>query len=178
MAGSMRDAMDKAGVQVPPRRRGSGRHGGGGGRSGGGGGRRRVPELPDSYFRTDSHGHSCLRHEFVSRRTLDPYVRAFATSKPRLTTAQMRRFFNHCREMERLLTVEGYSWERVAARFASISAHAHNAAAANKIPAKFRGFVDEHVDRVLASDNPREAFLTGFLRHFEALVGFSAGRLQ
>ena len=171
MAGSMRDAFEKAGVQVSPRGRGGGRHGGDGGRPG-------PRRLPDSYFQPDPDGHPCLRHEFVSRRTLDPYVHAFATSKPRLTTAQMRRFFNHCREMERLLTVERYSWERVAARFASVSAHAHNAAAANKIPPKFRGFIDENVDRVLASDNPREAFLTGFLRHFEALVGFSAGRLR
>lgn len=176
MAGSMRDALEKAGVQVPPRRRGGGRHGGGGDRPGIN--PRRPPELPDSYFRTDADGHSCLRPEFVSRRTLNPRVSAFTASKPGLTTGQMRRFFNHCREIERLLTVEGYSWERVLAQFASLSAHAHNAAATNKIPAPFRAFIDENVERVLASDNPRDAFLIGFLRHFEALVGFSAGRLQ
>lgn len=173
MPGDMRDAFKKAGVRVPPKRA----HGGGkSGKRGRRPSRPRARTFPDSYFQQDDGGHRCLRIDFVSRDKLEPLVEALR--RQRLTNGQMRRFFNHCREIERLLMVEGHSWDRVAARFASISAHAHNAAASKKIPRPFRTFIDENVRRVLASDHPREAFLMGFIRHFEALVGFSAGRLQ
>lgn len=172
MPGSMRDAFKQAGVRVPPQTpsRGGGR---------GGSGRRAPPstpyKLPDSYFQTDSDGCRYLNPVFVSKSGLDPYVRAF---KGRLTTGQLRRFFNHCRELERQLKVERTSWERLSAKFAALSYHAHNAAAARKIPDQFRDFIDENVKRVLTSDAPRDAFLVGFLLHFEALVGFGATHLK
>lgn len=190
MPGSMRDALKKAGVKVPPsdppQDRASGRRGGRPrGRRSGSGSRGRPgpgrtgaapPKLPDSYFQADGCGHPCLRTEFVAKTKLDPYIRAF--SRGGLTVGQLRRFFNHCREIERQLTIESKSWERVAAAFASTSAHAHNACAANKIPSVFRDFIDANVNRVLNSKDPKASFLRGFLRHFEALVGFGAAHLK
>ena len=194
MPDSMRDALKKAGVKVPPRDppqgRASGRKGGrpGGRRSGPGSrGRPRPgragaapPKLPDSYFQADGHGHPCLRAEFVAKTKLDPYVQAFKNGSPSLTVGQLRRFFNHCREIERQLTIESKSWQRVAAAFASTSAHAHNACAARpkKIPVEFRDFIDANVNRVLGSDDPKTSFLRGFLPHFEAIVGFGAAHLK
>ena len=107
-----------------------------------------------------------------------PIVRSLTQGRSALTTGQMRRFFNHCRELERQLKVEGKSWERVSAKFAGTSAHAHNAAAASKIPTSFRDFIDENVKRTLKATKPKDAFLRGFMRHFEALVGFSAQKLK
>ncbi len=173
MPGSMRDALEKAGVRVknkPPGRGGG--HGPGRQRPSG----PRPPKLPDSYFQIDEHGQPYLLPVFVSKRALRPYVQGF--EKGRLTTGQMRRFFNHCRELERQLKVEGESWERMSAKFEALSYHAHNAAAAAKIPSQFRDFIDENVKRVTSSDDPQAAFLSGFLRHFEALVGFSAKNLK
>jgi len=66
----------------------------------------------------------------------------------------------------------------MAAAFASTSAHAHNACAANKIPSAFRDFVDANVNRVLDSNDPKASFLRGFLPHFEAIVGFGAAHLR
>ena len=37
-------------------------------------------------------------------------------------------------------------------------------------------FIKDNVRRVLDDSDPREAFLRGFLPHFEAMVGFSAPR--
>lgn len=174
MPGSMRDAFKKAGVPVPSAKRAQ--HSRPGVGSGSRGRRARPPKLPASYFSADTAGHECLLTDFVSRDHLVPYVESFGNGKPSLTTGQLRRFFHHCREIERQLTVEGKSWERVSAKFASLSAHAHNAFK-TKIPAEFRNFIDENVDRVLKSEDPKRAFLRGFLRHFEAIVGFSATHL-
>ncbi len=173
MAGSMREAFAKAGVQTkskptPVRSRQPTSHRG----------QTMPPKLPTSYFGVDEAESSYLLTDFVSREKLEPYVRAFANGHPSLTTGQMRRFFNHCRGIERELKAEGKSWQQVSAKFASLSPHAHSAAAANKIPPLFRGFIDDNVKRVLSSTDPCQAFLAGFLRHFEALVGFGAKFLK
>ena len=59
-----------------------------------------------------------------------------------------------------------------------LCSHAQYALSAHKIPAEFRGFIDDNVQRVVTDSNPREAFLRGFLPHFEALVGFGAAHMR
>ena len=206
---TMREALRKAGFDVPPeeregrddveRRQNRGGGGQGGGRSGRGrgrgdsnrgGGRRRdrvqaprdMPTFPDAYFAPDENGAPCLQTDFVSRAKMDALAR-FLTGDDRytkLTTGQARRFFNHCREIERRLTIEGESWSEVAASFQSLSAHAQYASSGQtpKIPYEFQRFIDDNVDRVSSADDPRDAFLRGFLPHFEALVGFGAAYMR
>ncbi len=100
-------------------------------------------QFPDSYFGTDEQGRSYLQPDFVSKRNVDPLAeRLGRDANPKLTTGQMRRFFNHCREIERRLKVEGESWEQVSARFESLSYHAQNAKSAGKIPQGFQDFID------------------------------------
>ena len=206
---TMREALRKAGFDVPPeeregrddverrQNRGGGQGGGGGGgRRGrgrgrgdsghGGGGRRQgsdrvqaprnMPTFPDAYFAPDENGAPCPRTDFVSRAKMDALARFLASGdrNTKLTTGQARRFFNHCREIERRLQVEGESWSEVAASFQSLSAHAQYARSGRKIPREFQWFIDDNVDRVSSADDPRDAFLRGFLPHFEALVGFGA----
>lgn len=174
----MKDAMRKAGYEqerrAPP---------GGGGRGvgppRGGGAPRYRPDLwddfPKEYFAADENNRPCLLPDFVSKAKVDPRVRYLAEEAlPNLTTGQARRFFNHCREIERRLEVEGESWEAVSASFASLQCHAQNAEAGRKIPREFQDFIDRNVERVNASSDPRKSFLDGFLPHFEALIGFGA----
>ena len=131
------------------------------------------PKLPDTYFSTDSENREYLEPGFVSRSSVDALACSLGKeARPNLTTGQTRRFFNHCRAIERSLTIDGESWERVAARFESLCYHAQNAQAARKIPVEFREFIDDNVRRVTSHPKPREAFLRGFLPHFEALIGF------
>ena len=138
-----------------------------------------MPTLPESYFSIDDQGKPCLDPDFVSKRNIDRMAQYFAyEAKPRLTTAQVRRFFSHCRMIERRLTIDGETWQRVSAGFEMLSCHAQNAKAAGKIPGEFRDFVDANVSRVVSSEDPRTSFLDGLLPHFEALVGFSAAHLK
>ena len=135
-----------------------------------------IPEFPTRYFLKDSNGHWYLDSSFVGKANMDALAKGL--SNRRLTTGQTRRFFNHCRDIERRLKVDGNSWEQVSARFESLSYHAQNAVAAKKIPNEFQQFIDANVKRVVSWGEPREAFLNGFLPHFEALIGFAAKHMK
>ena len=167
---SMEDAMKRAGIQ--------GKHHGRRDRGRGSPGRRSsgdLPRFPDTYFGNDDNGRGYLRADFVSKRNVEPWAKHLArNSRPSLTTSQIRRFFNHCREIERRLNVDGQSWAQVSARFESLCSHAQYARSANKIPGDFQKFIDDNVRRVTSAQDPGKAFLDGFVPHFEALVGFFA----
>ena len=138
-----------------------------------------IPSFPDSYFGQDSEGQQYLLPEFVSKEKVDALVQCLANNQPRLTTSQARRFFNHCREIERHLKF-GDSWEQVSASFESLCVHAQNAASArpSKIPRDFQTFIDDNVGKVVSADNQKKAFLDGFLPHFEALIGYGSAHLR
>lgn len=138
-----------------------------------------MPALPRTYFLAGDEESPCLDTAFVSKRNLDGMARYLVYSaKPALTTGQVRRFFNHCRVIERRLVVANESWKRVAASFEMLGCHAQNAQAARKIPRDFQGFIDDNIARVISYADPKTAFLKGFLPHFEALVGFGAAHLK
>ena len=163
-----------------------GDRGGGGQRGRGGGGRqdrgrgRNQPsysereEFSGSFFQQDESGNHSLRSEFVSKRGVDRLARDLADVNPALTTGQIRRFFNHCRDIERRLRTDGESWRQVSASFEMLSSHAQYAQSTRRIPRLFQDFIDANVERVASADDPRAAFLEGFLKHFEALVGYGA----
>ena len=163
---SMQHALKKAGLE--PQRRQPDR-----------GERRAAPKLPSRYFATDAQNRRYLQPAFVARKTVDPLARQLGrNARPALTTGQMRRFFSHCRQLEHRLQADGESWEQVAARFEALCSHAEYAQSARKIPAEFGRFINENVQRVVSDSNPRDAFLRGFLPHFEALVGFGAAYMK
>ena len=194
---SMREAFRQAGIDVPdpPERKDEmvlprDRQGGGGGggrrddrRGRGGGGRQDepLPEFPAVYFGTDQEGNRYLLTDFVSREKVDAWAIGLGNGQPSLTTGQLRRFYNYCRSIERQLKVEGHSWQRVAADFEKLAFHAQYARPPRnaKIPREFQEFIDANVERVKAAEGQQqEAFLEGFLPHFEALVGFAAAHLR
>ena len=172
MANMMQDAMKNAGFKDRQQRSHGGRSAEGQQRDRHGA----VPRFPETYFSTDVQGRKYLDSAFVSKKNVDTLAKSFAAQK--LTTGQIRRFFNHCREIERRLKVDDESWEQVSAKFESLCCHAQNAKAASKIPDEFRRFIDDNVKRVVSAQNPKAAFLDGFLPHFEALVGFGAAYLK
>lgn len=171
---SMEDAMKRAGVQGKHQGR---RDRGGGNR--GGPSSRDLPQFPENYFGIDDSGRGYLQADFVSKRNVEPWAKHLARkSRPNLTTSQIRRFFNHCREIERRLNVDGQSWAQVSARFESLCSHSQYARSANKIPEEFQRFIDDNVRRVKSAEDPRKAFVDGFVPHFEALVGFGAAHMR
>ena len=171
----MRSAMNRAGFRDKPRSEGGHPRDQGRRRDE----RTAMPSLPATYFSADAQDHPCLNTAFVSKGNMDPMARYFAKdARPRLTTGQVRRFFNHCRMIERRLALDGEPWERVSASFEMLSCHAQNAQAAGKIPDEFQRFIEDNVARVVSSADPKTSFLEGFLPHFEALVGFGAAHLK
>ncbi len=138
-----------------------------------------IPKFSESYFAKDNKGRPYLLPQFVSKEKVDAMAIHLATDRPGLTTGQARRFFNHCRDIERNLKF-GESWERVSAKFESLSVHAQNAANTRppKIPKGFQIFIDDNVRRVTSAEEPERAFLDGFLPHFEALIGYGSKHMR
>jgi CRISPR type III-A-associated protein Csm2 len=128
--------------------------------------------LKEGYF--DANGH--LRPEFVARAKVEPLVRAMSSAHPRLNSHQVRRFFQHCRAIEARLKAGTSSWGAELAHVKKLDIAAADAfgKSQRKIPALFHDFVRENVAAVRSERD----FLDGFLRHFEALVGFGSQHLQ
>lgn len=104
-----------------------------------------------------------------------PLAHAMTQTKPELTTAQLRRFFQHCRALESKLRY-GASWGDVRADFLRLDAAAADAFGKEpkKIPDLFYDFIRKNV----AAVKDEKDFLKGFLPHFEAVVAFSSLYLQ
>lgn len=127
--------------------------------------------LKDGYFEPGTDG--ALRLEYVSRAKVEPLVEAMAGDK--LTTGQIRRFFQHCRGVEAKLRA-GAPWGAVRPTFQFIEAAA--ADARGKRPQKIPDLFYDFICRNVAAVKTKNDFLRGFLPHFEAVVGFGSGRLM
>lgn len=132
--------------------------------------------LRDGYF--DPAGN--LKAEFVLRSKVEPLIKAMADA--RLTSHQIRRFFQHCRAIEARLKANRTSWGNEEAEFRKLDVAAADAFGKGdtrdpkdrKIPKLFHDFIERNVKTV---QTPKD-FLKGFLPHFEALVGFGSRHLK
>jgi CRISPR/Cas system CSM-associated protein Csm2 small subunit len=175
---------------VRPREQGGGGYGGG--KPGGYGGGERDRSQPDQtvaqhwpnylqggYF--DNEGN--LKIEYVSRcipgdevleeskqKGLEALARIACNSSPQLNSAQVRRFFQHCRGIETKLK-SGASWNSIRPQFQFLDSAAQDAH--GKQPRKIPGLFFDFIRRNVAAVKTENDFLKGFLPHFEAFVGFS-----
>jgi len=130
--------------------------------------------LKGGYFDEDGN----LRIEYVSREKVEPLVEKMCQDRVAepFSQHQVRRYFGHCRALETRL--KGLSEEEKAARWKQVQAEVKklDIAAADgaakqprpKIPELFHDFIRRNV----AAIKTHKDFLSGFLPHFEALVGF------
>ncbi len=90
--------------------------------------------------------------------------------KDSLSSAQLRRFFNEFRQLEKKVTTDGF--DRVKPLIKMTKSKAAYASNPNnpKIPETFKNFLVEHVDSILT-----ERDFEAFMLHFEAVVGFYYG---
>ena len=128
--------------------------------------------LQDGYF--DGQGN--LKPEYVSREKVEPLVKAMSEAWPKLTNHQLRRFFQHCRAIEAKLKAQTSTWDAQFAGVKKLDIAAADAfgKSAKKISRLFHDFIQANVAKVKTELD----FLTGFLPHFEALVGFGSQHLQ
>src|SRR5690606_13238777 len=91
-------------------------------------------------------------------------------------THQARRFFSHCRRIERKLRPDPSAWARVRPDVLFLDEAAADAVGKRekKIPDLFHDFIRQNV---AAIKTPAD-FLDGFLRHFEALIAFGSLHLK
>jgi len=87
-----------------------------------------------------------------------------------LTSAQLRRFFNEFRRLEKKVKIEGF--ERVKPLIKMVKSKAAYASNPKKpkIPQTFKDFLVKHIDTI----NSEKEF-QAFMLHFEAVVGFFYG---
>ena len=132
--------------------------------------------LKEGYF--DAEG--SLKTEYVSssipgddkQRGVEELIRAMTLAHPKLTTGQLRRFFQHCRGLETSLKSGMANWHHLRSRFEFLSAAA--ADAYGKSPSKIPGLFYDFIRRNVAAVKTERDFRSGFLPHFEALVGFGS----
>jgi CRISPR type III-A-associated protein Csm2 len=125
--------------------------------------------LDDGYF-----VNGCLHPGYVVRERMEPLARKMADAK--LTSNQVRRFFQHCRAIEARLRAKTSKWECELAQVKKLDVAVADAFGKSppKVPEIFRDFIQRNVAAVRSEKD----FLEGFLPHFEALVGFGRFRSE
>lgn len=128
--------------------------------------------LKTGYFDADGN----LKLELVKRENMEPLAEEMTKAFPKLTSNQIRRYFQHCRAIETSLQSKQKTWEQVLADFYKLDVSAADAYGKDtkKIPRIFHDFIKANVAAVKTEDD----FLKGFLPHFEALLGFGAQFFQ
>jgi CRISPR type III-A-associated protein Csm2 len=128
-------------------------------------------EDSNSFFEASSDQKRCLKLQFVDRIHMEPKAKAMASAGLNMT--QLNRFFRHCRRIELRLRRKEIEWDQDGkTEVALLCAHAADAYTKKppKIPTEFKDFIDENVGRI----HNEEDFLRGFMKHFEALMGFAS----
>jgi len=110
-----------------------------------------------------------LAERFVTRLSRDP-SKLVKRPGSTLSSAQLRRFFNEFRQLEKKVNLMGF--EKVKPLIKMVKSKASYAANPSnpKIPESFRDFLIKNVDAINAEQDFR-----AFMLHFEAVVGFYYG---
>jgi CRISPR type III-A-associated protein Csm2 len=118
----------------------------------------------DSFFENGA-----LKSKFVDRQHMEPMAEGMA--KDGLNMSQLNRFFRHCRRIQFRLKRKEIGWDKVRSEVELLCAHAADAyGKGQKIPESFKRFIDSNVKRI----HTEKDFIGGFMKHFEALMGFAS----
>ncbi|OIP25735.1 MAG: type III-A CRISPR-associated protein Csm2 [Dehalococcoidia bacterium CG2_30_46_19] len=130
-------------------------------------GARQPPQLPRGYLQNgyfDSQGN--LWPEIIQQWP-DEIAQTFRDG--RLTTTQLRRFFNRARALEKELKTK--TFERLKEDVATLKPIAAASVGRKTAPDIFKQFIDRNVDLVLRSSDS-DALVRGFLTHFQSVVAY------
>jgi hypothetical protein len=127
-------------------------------------------EFKQNYPNYFEPGETCVKSEYLDTLPLAIAKRFEAESKDRkpLTMHQLRAFFQHAKKAQAIGEIC-----RARNEIKKLAFHAQDREAKRKVSPFFREFIERNVGRVNDEDS-----LRAFLEHFEAVVGFSAGRLR
>ena len=132
------------------------------------GGRSTLPPGYPDYFEA---GH-VLKPEYVTSLAED-IAKELGQAWPKMTMHQLRAFYSHVKRQENALR-NHRPFNEVLVEISKLKPIASERASKAKIPDCFREFIDRNVDKSKNED----AFLFGFVEHFQAVVAYSAGTIR
>ena len=121
--------------------------------------------LEQGYFDAEGHIHKALLVEHASA-----VAKAIGLRQERaegIKNAQLRKFYGHVKTAESRMNY-GVSFEAVQPKILELSAFVAEAQGKGKVPPVFKSFIDMNLSYVVDGKSFRE----GFVKHFQAVVGF------
>ncbi len=91
-------------------------------------------------------------------------------SKGSLSSAQLRRFFNEFKQLEKKVGIEGFDKVKPLIKMVKSKAAYASNPSNPKIPRSFKNFLISNIDHIEG-----EKYFQAFMLHFEAVVGFFYG---
>lgn len=98
-------------------------------------------------------------------------AKSFVDRPPKLSSAQMRRFFGEFRQLEKKANAIGFDPVKPLIKMIKSKASYASTRPNNRIPDTFKKFLNDNVNAI----NSKEDF-KAFMLHFEAVVGFFYGQ--
>lgn len=125
--------------------------------------------LIDYYYKDKEN--EILREDLLTDKAQE-LARNFLNVRPRLTAAQLRRFFNEVRALEARVKAEKHKegFEKIKPLIKMLKSKVAYSAGGRRVPREFKDFIFRCVDEI----KDRDDFM-GFVRHFESVVGFFYG---
>ena len=127
-------------------------------------------QLPGGYLKQgyfDSSGHIFPELLVEQAREIARIIGMRQDRAEGIKNAQLRRFYGHVKTAESRLNY-GVSFADIRPKILELSAFVAEAQGKGKVPLVFKEFMDLNLERVV--DGP--SFRNGFVKHFQAVVGF------
>lgn len=128
--------------------------------------RARLPQgyLQGGYFQADGKS---LRPEVIVGWA-EEVARALGDSRPEMTHAQLRRFYNKMLSIKQRLEVSD-EFAQLVPELLTLKRDAADSVGKENAPELFKAFIDRNVDSAIKGE---EAFKKGFLQHFQSVIAY------
>ncbi|MCX7926524.1 MAG: type III-A CRISPR-associated protein Csm2 [Candidatus Omnitrophica bacterium] len=135
---------------------------------------REGEKLPNNYLSRGYFDSSGNLYEELVVSWAEEIAKNLGLAKPEMRKHQLRRFYNHIKNLERKLEISN-EFDAINNDLKMLISYAVNAASSN--PAKVPKIFEEFIRRNLSLVKDAKTF-RGFLQHFQAIVGFSEKYLR
>jgi CRISPR-associated protein Csm2 len=125
----------------------------------------------ETYFLKKVKDKWVIKEEFLTRKAEEVARDLVGNNpqKPKLKSSQLRKFYNEVKSLAAKAEVEGF--ERVKPLVRMLKAKVSYQKGRGVVPADFVRFISENVDKIQGEAD----FTQGFVKHFEAVVGYYYG---
>ena len=129
---------------------------------------RQAPSLDPNYLKDGYFDQKRNLLPEVIQKWPEERAKALRREQPKLTSTQLRRFFNRARILERQLK-SGKPFDRLKEEILNLKVIAVAAAGRGTAPELFKQIMERNVELAVQSE---DAFMRGFLTHMQSLVAY------